>query len=191
LCAFILLCGVAYAAEAEANADWKKLYIDYIKNNPPSDPGMSYYSLIYINDDDIPELWINYGRSFEGSDLCTVSGGKLVVVHFSSVDLSYIKRHNLFLISGVRQENYTHEVYRIEGGEFVLLYKGNYGAEDNTDVQLDAAGDPIYRYYWDGKEVSAKEYELALSSVFDDSKAVAAYENSCAASDIVSMIMSF
>jgi hypothetical protein len=91
----------------------------------------------------------------------------------------------------VRQENYTHEVYRIEGGEFVLLHKGNYGAEDNTDVQLDAAGEPIYRYYWDGKEVSGKEYELALSSVFDDSKAVTAYENSYAESDIVSMIMGF
>jgi hypothetical protein len=65
------------------------------------------------------------------------------------------------------------------------------GAEDNTNVKYDAAGDPVYLYYWDGKEVSGKEYELALSSVFDDSKAVSPDENSCTASDIISMIMSF
>ena len=191
LCVFILLCGAAYAAQAADNTNWKKLYIDYINDNPPSEPDLSSYALIYINDDDIPELWINFGIGFEGNVICTVSNGKLDVVSFSQYGLSYIERQNLFVLHVGRMDNFGDDVYRIQNGKFERLHKGNYGAEDNANVQLNAAGDPIYRYYWNGKEVSEKEYERALSSAFDDSKAVDPDENSYAASDIVSIIMGF
>ena len=180
----------AYAAQA-ANADWKRLYIDYINDNPPSEPDMSSYSLIYINDDDIPELWINFGFSFEGNHLCTVSGGKLDVINFSQYGLSYIERQNLFVINGGRMDIFYDDVYRVQDGKFVRLHKGNYGVEDNTNVPLDEEGLAIYRYWWDGKEVSEKEYESALSSVFDASKAVAPDENSYGADEIVSKIRGF
>ena len=191
LCVFILLCGAAYAAQAADNTNWKKLYIDYINDNPPSEPDMSSYALIYINDDAIPELWINFGIGFEGNVICTVSNGKLDVVSFSQYGLSYIERQNLFVLHVGRMDNFGDDVYRIQNGKFERLHKGNYGAEDNANVQLDAEGDPIYRYYWDGKEVSGKEYELSLSSAFDVSKAVDPAENSYAASDIISIIMRF
>jgi hypothetical protein len=190
LCVITLLAlsGSAFAAQA---ADWKKLYIDYINDNPPSEPELSSYSLIYVNDDDIPELWISYGLGFEGDVLCTVSGGKLDVVSFSSDGLSYIERRNLFVIRGGRMDDYYDHVYSIQNGKFERLHIGNYGAEDNANVQYDTAGDPVYQYYWNEKEVSEKEYERALSSVFDDSKAVSPDENSYPASDIVSIIRGF
>jgi hypothetical protein len=191
LCVFVLLCGTVYAAPAADSTNWKKLYIDYINDNPPSEPEMSSYALIYINDDDIPELWINFGIAFEGNVLCTVSDGKLDVVSFSQYGLSYIERQNLFVLHVGRMDNFGDDVYRIQNGKFKRLHKGNYGAEDNANVQLDADGSPIYQYYWDGKEVSENEYERALSSVFDDSKAVDPDNNSYSASDIVSIIKSF
>ena len=181
----------AYEAQAADSSNWKKLYIDYINDNPPTEPDLSSYSLIYINDDDIPELWIEFGLGFEGDALCNVSDGKLDVLRFSQYGLSYIERQNLFVVNGGRMDDYYSDVYRIENGKFVRLYKGNYGAENNANVQYDAKGDPIYRYYWDGKEVSKKEYEQALSSVFDDSKAVTPDENGCDASEIVSKIRVF
>ena len=178
----------AYEAQAADSSNWKKLYIDYINDNPPTEPDMSSYSLIHINDDDIPELWIDFGLGFEGDALCTVSDGKLDVLRFSQYGLSYIERQNLFVVNGGRMDDYNSDVYRIENGKFVRLYKGNYGAENNANVQYDADGDPVYRYYWEGKEVSKKGYEQALSSVFDDSKAIAPNDNSCAAGEIIPQI---
>ena len=184
----LILFSFAAMSSAASNADWKKLYIDYINGNPGSEPDLSGYSLIYINDDDIPELWIDYGLGFEGYVLCSVSDGKLEVAKFSHCGLAYIELQNLFVIGGGRMDHYYDEVYRIQNGKFTRLHRGNYGAEDNSNVQRDAEGNPVYRYYWDGKEVSENEYERALSSAFDDSKAAAADENSSSAREIIPRI---
>jgi hypothetical protein len=190
LLVLILLVPV-YSVQAADNTNWKKLYIDYINKNPGSEPVLSSYSLIYINDDDVPELWIDYGVGYEGCVLCTVSGGKLEVIQFASCGMSYIKRQNLFVISTGRMDSYYDYVYRIKNGEFVKLHEGEYGAEDNANVQYDANDEPIYQYCWEGKEVSKKQYERALKSVFDDTKAVSPNENSYSASEIVSKIRGF
>ena len=184
---FVCACEV----RAADKTDWKKLYIDYINENPADDPEMSNYYLIYINDDNIPELLISYGFSYEGCDLCTVSEGKWDVLHYSNGELTYIERQNLFHIDSGRMDIFHNNVYRIQNGKFVRLHTGDYGAEDNANVQCDANGDPIYRYYWEGKEVSEKEYEQALSSVFDSSKAIHVYEKTYTASKIIPAIKGY
>ena len=188
---FLILLLPAYAYGAADNDNWKELYIDYINDNPATEPTMSSYSLILINDDDIPELWINFGLGFEGAVLCTVWEGKLEVLRFSQGGFSYIERQNQFAISGGRMDVYYDEIYRIQDGKFTLLYKGNYGAENNSNVQYDAAGDPIYQYFWEGKEVSEKEYESAQLSVFDYSKAASPDDNSCSTSEIIPRIKTY
>ena len=188
---FLLLLVPAGALGATDNADWKKLYIDYINDNPPTEPSMSSYALIDINDDDVPELWISFGLGFEGDALCTVSNGNFDVLRFSQGGFSYIIRQNLFAISSGRMDDYYDEVYRIQNGKFERLHKGNYGAENNANVQYDAEGDPIYQYFWEDKEVSKNEYELALKTVYDYSKGVSPVDNNCSASEIVSRIKAY
>jgi len=188
---FITLLLPAYAYGGADNANWKELYTDYINDNPATEPTMSSYSLIYINDDDIPELWISFGLGFEGGALCTVWEGKLEVLRFSQGGFSYLERQNQFAISTGRMDVYHDEIYRIQNGKFARLYKGNFGAKDNSNVQYDAAGDPIYQYFWDNKEVSQKEYESAKESVFDYSKSVSPNDNSCSAIEIIPRIKAY
>ena len=173
---------------AENNFNWKKLFIDYINDNPVDDPVSPCYSLIYINDDDIPELWIDYGVGYRGNALCTISGEELDVINFYHDGLSYIERQNLFLLSGGRMDNFSDYVYCIQNNGFVRLYTGNYGAGNFSSAEYNAEGNPIYRYYWDEKEVSEKVYERLLNSVFDVSKAVNPRENNCSASEIITKI---
>ena len=190
LSAFVLVLSVSLAARSETTAATaKKLYIDYINENPGSEPDISRYSLVYINDDDVPELLIDFGFSFEGNHLCTVADGDLEVVSFSQGGLLYFERKNLFVLSGGRMDNFYDNVYRIQNGRFVRLHNGEYGAEDNANVQLDAEGDPIYRYYWDGKEVSKRDYERLLNSVFDVANATDPYVNGYSAREIISKIL--
>ena len=61
----------------------------------------------------------------------------------------------------------------MENGEFAEQGRGNYGAEDNTAVQYDVNGNPIYNYYWNGIQLSgAAQYEEALRKVFDKDRSI-------------------
>ena len=54
-------------------------------------------------------------------------------------------------------------VFRLENGEMNLIASGYYGAEDNSNVQYDEEGDPIYLYEWEGVRMSREEYQTQLS----------------------------
>jgi hypothetical protein len=186
------VCILLSAVCANAAESWRNLYVDYIKDNPALDPEWARYSLVYINDGDIPELLIDYGTGVEGAVLITVSGGKMEAVNFSHGDMLYIERKNLCLIRGGHMDSYYDKVYAIQDGGFVLLHKGEYGAEDNSRVQFDDEDNPIYQYFWNGKAVSKTGYERSLNSVFDVSNAVNPFdnkENTCSANEIISRIL--
>jgi len=184
----VILLVPACAVQAADNNSWKQLYIDWINNNPAEMPDYAEYSLIYIDDDDIPELWIDFGTSFEGMAICTVSDGKLKELRYPASSLAYLERRNLFVIGYGRMDYYHDDVFRIQGGDFVKLHEGEYGAEDNVNVQYDANEEPIYQYIWKGKKISKEGYEQALKSVFNNSKTVKARENSCSAKEIINKI---
>lgn len=152
---------------------WKQAYTDYILSN--EDRYSANYQLLYINDDEIPELLIGYGSIADGADLCTFDGEAVQTVHMYIDGCSYIERENLFCDSGGRMDGYYDRVYCIDDGMIVELHHGEYGAEDNAHVQFDENNMPIYQYFWDDEQVSETEYEQNLLSVFDESKAVFPY----------------
>lgn len=67
-------------------------------------------------------------------------------------------------------------VFYLQDGELILTDQGYYGAEDNSNVQYDKNGEPIYQYEWNGKQVTKEEYAKALNAVYDQSKAVRCYD---------------
>ena len=80
-------------------------------------------------------------------------------------------------------------VYRLNGAELELIAAGYYGAEDNSRIQLDANGNPIYQYEWNGVKVSQDEYGSELGKVYDSSMAVSYdYEELYSAEEIIRVI---
>lgn len=140
----------------KADDGWKEAYKKYIEQNGNE---KSTYGLIYVNDDNIPELIIDYGSTVGGVDIGTYYNGKLNVEHIDMCSIAYKTKENLMLTSGGRMDWYFDTTYEIQEGYFVEVDKGEYGAEDNTNVMLDMNGDPIYQYYWNGKEIPKSEYE--------------------------------
>ena len=190
LLALLQIQPLAAAESASPLATVKLSYIDYIKENPPDDPDWAKYTLIYLNDDDIPELFIDYSTGVEGAVLCTVSDGKVEVVNFSHGYMLYFERKNLCLIAGGHMDDYYERVYAIQNGEFVLLHNGEFGSEDYP-IQWDEEDNPIYQYFWDGEEVSKIDYELLKKSVFDESKGRNPYDDACGADEIIDRILMF
>lgn len=63
-------------------------------------------------------------------------------------------------------DNYWDGIYQLKDGQFTEIAHGDFGAEDNTNVQFDENG-PIYQYIWNGQSVSETEYQQELEASFD------------------------
>ena len=159
------------------NTAWKQAYIDYINENGRKTDTLSggyieFYKLVDINGDEIPELYINYGSTATGDEICSYYNDTVIKQHIYNFGFSYIEGQNLFCDSGGHMDRYYDKVYTIENGTFKLLCDGEYGAENNARVQLDENGRPIYFYKFNGDDVSTKdEHEGLLKSVYDKDEA--------------------
>lgn len=156
----------------EELCDWQKSYFDYIIQTYNDDYEITNkYGLVYIDNDKIPELVIEYRSVANGTDICTYGNDELNVIHTYDGGPSYFEYENLLCDSGGRMDEYYDKIYCIEDGKFKLLYSGNYGAEDNSKVEYDENGYPIYQYYWDNVEVTKTEYKTKKNTYFDTAKA--------------------
>lgn len=162
-------------AAVSEDVDWKQAYIDYLQNDSESEY-MDGYNLIYLDDDDIPELVEVGNCAAAGCRIINYSNGTVHVTWLSRLYFTYIERKNLLCNSEGNMDCYYDVVFSIINGELEVVAQGSYGAEDNTNVQYDAAGNPIYYYEWNGVRMTEKEYERELSKVYDVNKSVSGFQ---------------
>lgn len=168
----------ALAAEPNTTPAWAQAYKECIKKEAAKYITSSNYNywracLIDVDGDSIPELYTDRPATAFGKGLYTFSNGKVYSKTVSGDGfLSYLPGEGIFLDSGGHMDAYWDIVYHLENGEFVEIAKGNFGAEDNANVQYDKDGFPIYRYFWNGEEVANEStYNKKLNEVFPESRA--------------------
>ena len=165
--------GMGQSVNTAVQDSWQQAYIDYI--NEADQEGVRTYVLIYLDDDDIPEL-VDIGTcEAEGCRIVNYSDGKAWETQLRRLYFNYLERENLLCNSEGNMDSYTDLVFRIQNGRMELVASGAYGAEDNSDVQFDAEGNPIYQYEWNGVSMTKEEYEKALNEVYDPSRAKDGY----------------
>lgn len=148
---------------------WQQAYIDYIRTD--ENYGPESYSLIYLDEDDIPELVRIGGCEADGCRIVSWYDEKVYESQLRRLYFSYIEKENLLCNSEGLMDCYYDIVYRLEKGKLVEVAAGYYGAEDNSNVQFDEAGEPIYQYEWNGKGMSREEYQQEFQKVYDGTKA--------------------
>lgn len=164
-----------------SSSEWKEFYINYVNEHgniyDSFGHAMEIYKLVNINNDSIPELYINFGTTAGGDVICTYYDGKVVEQPMWNYGFSYMQGQNIFRDAGGHMDVYHDKIYSIENGQFVLLHEGNYGVADNSHVQFDSDGNPIYNYYWDGTEVSSEtEYMNLLNEVYNAQQAITPFD---------------
>lgn len=169
-----------FMMEVSSN-EWKEAYINYVNEHGNTydsfGHAMEIYKLVNINNDSIPELYINFGSTAGGDVICTYYDGKVLEQPMWNYGFSYMEGQNIFRDAGGHMDVYHDKIYSIENGQFVLLHEGNYGAADNSHVQFDSDGYPIYDYYWDGTEVSSEtEYMNLLNEVYNAQQAITPFD---------------
>ena len=156
---------------------WKSAYLNYIETNtqiedPEKGTHREIYKLLDLNEDGVPELYINFGSTAGGDVILSYFNGEIVEQKMDNYGFRYIEGANLFRDSGGHMDEYYDKIYTLENGNFVLLYSGEYGAEDNSKVEYGDDGMPVYQYFWENEEVSSEEYDRKLNEVYDTEKEV-------------------
>lgn len=167
--------GMDTSAAAGDDRAWAEAYLDYLDKDQTEDEPAKYYSLIYVDDDDIPELVVDTGFEAGGCQILTWHGGLLDVLQTSRLYFQYIERGNLLDNCDGHMGYYYDLVYTIHDGRWVQIFNGEYSefAEDSDpdedyDEEL-GRWDTLY-YSVNGKETDKDTYYKELNKVFDKNR---------------------
>ena len=148
----------------KTDESWKQAYIDYILSSPDTNDA-AYFTLLDVNGDAVPELYIDSDFYAGGSVLCTYADGQVKEQRLSQTGLTCMEGENIFGNSGGKMGDYYDDYYCILYGEIIPLYHGEYHEAyfyGNTE---------IYRYYWNGTEVTEGEYKANKARLIDPARA--------------------
>ncbi|MDE7324607.1 MAG: hypothetical protein K2N73_18190 [Lachnospiraceae bacterium] len=160
--------GLFVQDETEGEA-WKQAYLSYLETLKLADSFT--YSLIYVDDDDIPELVIDTGIEAGGCLILTFDGHVLDEWQSDRLNVTYIERGNLICNADGNFGHYYDWVYMIQNGKWEHVGGGEYGDEPGGPT-FDENGDWICVYSWNGENVSEEEYQERLNAIYPAGKAV-------------------
>ena len=172
------------AAEEEeeaADIDWAQAYLDYLADAVEADVGYSDrmglsigdssstydgIGLIYVNDDEIPELVLLGSSEAVGCLVLTVSAaGAVDVLQTNRLYFYYIEKGNILDNSEGIMGMYWDTIYSIdEDGTWQMTASGTYEAVDEDYDNLE--------YYWNGVSVTEEEYYDYVESYIDKDTAL-------------------
>ena len=138
-------------------------YENYVSKDYP-DSGYDY-EFIFVDDNDVPELYVDGEITAASRFLLTYDNGK--VKEISGGILSYKERSGIFEITPNHfqtQENYT--IYELTNGKAKELHNGQVNYNNSGD-------ESDYTYIWDGKTVTGDEFNKLHKEAFDRETATA------------------
>ena len=116
-------------ATTQAN-NWKKQYIEYLKNVDSKNYGGCEY--IYMNNDDIPELMILGSNTAAGNILVTSDNTTIDTKIIASGKMYYAEKSNELYIESGRQGVYAYTIYKIGDGKIQEEEVNSYDTSGKT-----------------------------------------------------------
>ena len=116
-------------ATTQAN-NWKKQYIEYLKNVDSKNYGGCEY--IYMNNDDIPELMILGSNTAAGNILVTSDNTTIDTKIIASGKMYYAEKSNELYIESGRQCVYAYTIYKISDGKIQEEEVNSYDTSGKT-----------------------------------------------------------
>ncbi len=172
--------------EESLDSDYKKAYLEFLKNK--NGPYCSF-SLVFIDNDDIPELYLRGISEAEGDIVCSFKNGAIIEQRLGRTGGGkYIERSGEMINQNGHMDRYYDVVYKLDDHGFSTVLDGRY-EESYAHI-----GDEGYiithrEYFIDSTPVNEAEYNEALGFAFDLSKAVRLDENAVSYDAIVQKLL--
>lgn len=144
---------------------WEQAYLDYLDGFEVSNS--CTYSLIYVDEDEIPELVIDSGVEAGGCQILTWHDEVLDVLQTSRLYFTYVEKGNLLCNSEGNMGYYYDSVYAIHDGMWEFVGGGTY-SDPADGPKFDENDDYIYEYHWLEQSVEKSEYEQKLHAIYPE-----------------------
>ena len=159
-----------------APPEWKTAYLDYLLLLESQSTYKHAFSLVYVDGDDIPELYIRGTCEIDGDIICSYKNGNIVEQHLErTCGGQYIERSGILINQNGHIDWFFDRVYTLDENGFSQILNA-----DHTERHVDLENgkiELIEEYFIDDQPVSGEDYHSAVNAVFDFSKAVSFDEN--------------
>lgn len=147
---------------------WQTAYADYINSMwEGKEPDCHFnYSLIYLDNDDIPELFVSTPAEASGEIVVTFYNGNLQTCQLSRIGSEYIERSGLIYSDNGHIWYFPVTITKLENGEFSVIGSGL------DEYSLDENQNPLHKYTWESEEVSEEDFENNINKPFDKEKGI-------------------
>lgn len=147
--------------------EWQMAYLDYISTRKDD---YAFYALVFIDNDNIPELYMSGYNEATGDSVCSIRNGAIIEQRLNRVGGgSYIKKRGQLANQNGSMGVLHTDVYKLgEAGfsqKFSAFSAEVIGKEENGDLKLD------YEYYVNDEKVDKADYDDAISDAFNFDKA--------------------
>ena len=157
-------------------SSWNDAYLSYIEQGRYEDESGFSYALIYVDNDDIPELVCDTGFEAGGCQILAYHDGELRELQTNRLYFTYIKNTGLLDNAGGHMGYYFDYVYQLDRGRWKNIFAGDYNEFDESgEIEYDEETGR-YRtlyYFVNGEETDEKNYLEQLNAVYDSSRAKA------------------
>ncbi len=173
--------------EKNDTPEWKTAYLNFLEQKKDSHRS---YALVYIDGDDIPELYLSGRSQATGDSICTYKNGEVVEQHLNRNGGGWYieKSGNIINKNGTTGEIYTH-VYKLNEKGFVLTFEAL--SVERVEVLENDEYRPYYEYSIGDKSVNESEYNSAVETAVDFENAVRLNENEVNYNTIRQQIIDF
>lgn len=189
--------GVIKVQETETDSteydDWKSEYIDWV-NREAENNNENTFKLFELNADVIPEIISIGNRQADETTVATygvVANNGMNEIAIEKKSIKYDSKKNALLNSAGSMDKYADTVYAIRDGYWEQIGSGRYGVADDSEIETDSAGNPIYKYWWQGEEVTKDDYNTKLTTLIDVDNATVVEDTGVSASEIIQQIQNY
>ncbi len=169
-------------------SDYKQAYLDFLKDKKDSH---RLFALVYLDDDEIPELYLMGAYEAMGDMVCSFKNGLVMTQQLKRTgDGKYIERGGSVINQNDNnmERCYT-DVYKLGENGFTktfnalsIVHVEYIGGKGSEEYRF------IYEYFVGDAPVSETEYHNAINAAFDFSQAVRLDENAVSYEEIVQQL---
>ncbi|MCR4745915.1 MAG: hypothetical protein K5894_11905 [Lachnospiraceae bacterium] len=157
---------------AKSEKSWQKAYIDYLNTDEEIAPYAKEdytFALIYLDDDDIPELFIDTGFEAGGQYIATYYNGKVVTHQFLRIGSQYIERSGLVYTHTGNMDYYPLTITKLENGTFTEIASGlSYVSEEDWEKMTTDENYPYtLTYEWGDEIVTEEQFNTNIEEIYD------------------------
>ncbi len=157
--------------------EWSKAYAEYLRTGSEY---ISYdeagndlsYTLIYLDNDDVPELFINTGIEASGEIVVTYYDGEVIENHLYRLGSQYIEKSGFVYTDTGHMDYYPVTIMKLENGTFTEIASGlKYLSEENSKKMSQDENYPYtLSYEWEDEPVTEEEFNANVAEYYDVDK---------------------